>query len=320
MKNIFIALIILVSSLAIGQKKNTNEDLILFEKTVALQELLNEDLAKFINITDTINLTKEEKIKQKTATDISEEILTKVINNYDELIKNFPKSKHIFRALNNKGFALLELKKYDKAKEIFLQIVSSEANDKEKGGIGSGIMSEPFANYKNRALNMLANMEIQNKSYEEAIKYLNETKKYPYRHFCGNAYAAEQLYMAEQLSKCYIGLNQNDKALDILLPNIFENGLASNDELIDITIATLLKRNKKEDLKILFENSFKNIITEKEVNKKKSYTYTNYYINFLNRKIKLTSWELFEGLTDLERENVLSKIIKESRFYSLLKN
>lgn len=317
MKNIFLASILLVSTIAIGQKKGTNEDLILFEKTVAIQEMLGGELNAYIYKADTLNLSNEDKIKRNLAIELNESILYKVIKSYDDLIKEYPNSKHIFRALNNKAFAQLELKNYDKAKETFLQIINSKANDKEKGGIGSGLMGEPYTNYKNRALKTLANLEIQNKNYQEAITYINETKKFPYRHFCGNAYAEDQLYMAELLSQCYLGLNQDEKALDILLPNIIDNGLASNKEIVDITLKTLLKTHSKEELKTLFQNAFKNVISEKEVDKKS--TYTHFYITFLNRKIQLQSWNLFEGLSKPEREKVINEILEESNFYGLLK-
>lgn len=316
MKNIFITYLLLFSFITFGQKKKSNEDLILFEKTVAIQELLDDELENIINLKDTINITNEEKIKRDFAIEIRDNVLDKVIENYEELIREFPKSNLLFRALNNKGFAELQLEDYNKAKETFLKILNSNANDKEKGGIGSGIMGEPYANYKNRASKILADLELKSKHYQEALAYLDETKKYPYRHFCGNEYAADEIYMAEMYSKCYLGLNQYEKAYDILLPNIIENGLASNSELIKTTFNALLKTYKKEELKVLFENSFKNVIAVKETRNKNEYTF--FYINFLNRKIELNSWELNEQLTQTEMEKVLNKILSESEFYKLL--
>jgi tetratricopeptide (TPR) repeat protein len=316
MKNILITILLLFSSISFGQKKNSNEDLILFEKTVAIQELLNDELNQIINPKDTIDIDNEEKIKQKFAIEIKENVLHKVIENYTELITKFPKSKLVFRALNNKGFAELELKYYVEAEKTFLKILNSDANDKENGGIGSGLMGEPYANYKNRACKILADLEIKNKNYQEAINYLDFTKKYPYRHFCGNEFASEEIYMAEMYSKCYLGLNQYEKALDILLPNIIENGLASNTELVNITFNALLKNYKKEDLKTQFENSFKNVVAVKETRNKNEYTY--YYINYINRKIELSSWKLDEMMNEQERGKIIAEIQTNSEFYKLL--
>lgn len=316
MKNIIIPIFFLLSTISFGQKKNSNEDLILFEKTVAIQELLNDELSQLINPKDTIDMDYEEKIKRQFAIEIKENVLEKVIQNYTELISEYPKSKLIFRTLNNKGFAELELEYYGEAEKTFLKILKSDANDKEKGGIGSGLMGEPYANYKNRACKILADLELKKENFTNALKYLETTKKYPYQHFCGNEFASEEIYMAEMYSKCYLGLNQYDKAYDILLPNIIENGLASNSELIEITFNALLKNYKKEDLKSQFENSFKNVIAQKETRNKNEYTF--YYINFLNRKIELNSWKLNEMLNEQEREKITAEIQNNSGFYKLL--
>jgi hypothetical protein len=316
MNNIFFTFLLLFSVITFGQKKISNEDLILFEKTVAKQELVNEELDDIINPNDTIDITNEEKIQRNFAIEIKENVLNKVIRDYEELIKEFPKSKLIFRALNNKGFAELELKDYKNAQVTFQKILKSEANDKEKGGIGSGIMGEPYANYKNRASKILADLELKNSNYQEALNYLDETKKFPYRHFCGNEYAADEIYMAEMYAKCYLGLNQYEKAYDILLPNIIENGLASNSEIITTSIDALLKNYKKEELKIQFENCFKNVFAEKVKSNKNEYT--TYNINFLNRKIQLESWKLNSEMTEQEREKECQKILAESEFYKLL--
>lgn len=316
MNNIFFTFLLLFSVITFGQRKKSNEDLILFEKTVAIQDLVNEELDNIINPNDTIDITNEEKIQRNFAIEIKENVLNKVIRDYEELIKEFPKSKLIFRALNNKGFAELELKDYKNAQVTFQKILKSEANDKEKGGIGSGIMGEPYANYKNRASKILADLELKNGNYQEALNYLDETKKFPYRHFCGNEYAADEIYMAVMYAKCYLGLNQYEKAYDILLPNIIENGLASNSEIITISIDALLKNYKKEELKIQFENCFKNVFAEKVKSNKNEYT--TYNINFLNRKIQLESWKLNSEMTEQEREKECHKILAESKFYKLL--
>lgn len=293
-----------------AQKKRQNEDLILFEKAVAIQELIDDDLRYKLDI-DSTDINKKE-----FATEIKEEILNKAIEIYEQLINEHPKSKLVFRALNNKGIAEYQLEDYDTAKTTFLKVLNSNANDKEKGGAGSGIMGEPYANYKNRACEILAEIELKDKNYKEAIHYLDLTKKYPYQHFCGNAHAEEEINIAEMYSKCYLGLNQYEKAYDTLLPHIIENGLASNSDLVNTTVDALLKNYKREELKVLFQNSFKNVIVEKE--KKYKDEYTIFYIRFLNRKIELNSWQLHEMLTVEEKDKVLNEILAKSEFYILL--
>ncbi len=316
MKNSFLIVLLMISPIIFGQKKNLNKDLILFEKALALQEfLLDHSLSSEID-QDTANISTEDKIKREYAIELKEDILDKVIDNYNELIRQFPQSDLVFRSLNNKGIAELENGYQGKAKETFLKIVNSKANDKEKGGSGSGIMGEPYANYKNRALKYLAKIEIGNKNYSEALQYLEETKKFPYQHFCGNEFAQDKIYIAGLYAQCYLGLNQTEKAFDVLLPNIFENGLANNSEIVNLTYNTLSKTYSKIDLKNQLEKSFKNLMVKKE--KRNNYEYTSYNINFLNRNIELPDWELEEVTTDQEIKNSTLQILKNSKFYTLL--
>lgn len=316
MKNSFLIVLLISSSLFFGQKKNLNKDLILFEKTLALQELLLDHILSSEIDQDTVKITSEDKIRREYAFELKEDILDKVIDNYNELISQFPQSDLVFRALNNKAFAELENGYQNKAQETFLKIVKSKANDKEKGGIGSGIMGEPYANYKNRALKNLAKIEIVNKNYSAALQYLEETKKFPYQHFCGNEFAEDKIYIAELYAQCYLGLNQTEKAFDVLLPNIFENGLASNSEIVTLTYNTLSKTYSKMDLKNQLEESFKNLMIKKE--KRNKYEYTSYNINFLNRNIELPNWQLEEVTTDKEIKKSTLQILKNSKFYALL--
>jgi hypothetical protein len=304
------------STVVFGQKKNLHKDMILFEKTLALQELLLDRLLESEINQDTVDITAEDKIRRDYAIELKEEVLDKVINNYNELILKFPKSDLVFRTLNNKAFAELENGYKSKAKDTFLKIVNSNANDKEKGGIGSGIMGEPYANYKNRALKNLAQIEVGNKNYSEALTFLEETKKFPYQHFCGNEFAQDKLYIAEIYAQCYLGLNQPEKAFDILLPNIFENGLADNSKVVNLTYNSLSKTYSKIDLKNKLEESFKNLIIKKE--KRAKYEYTSYNINFLSRNIELPNWQ-FEEITNEQRiKDISISILNKSEFYTLL--
>ncbi len=75
-------------------------------------------------------------------------------------------------------------------------------------------------------------------------------------------------------------------------------------------------RNAKEELKNQFENSFKNVGAAKETRNKNEYTF--FYINFLNRKIELSSWKLHDMLTEPEKEKAISEIMTESAFYKLV--
>ena len=306
---IFLIFLTTIAQLVLGQNKPIQKDELLFEKGLLLQQLVSKDL----ELDDIIN--SKDSTKQELATDIKETILDKALEYYQELIDSFPKSKLLFRTLNNKGFIELALDNKVEAKKTFQKILDSKTDDKEKGGIGSGIMAEPYANYKNRASKILAKISIKDSNYSEAIKYLDLTKNYPYRHFCGNEYAADEIYMSELYAKSYLGINDTQKALKILLPNILENGLADNSDLVDLAYKTLLKDYQKDELKVKFEQAFKSYQTEKIKSKKEEYE--KYYITFFDTKIELSSW-LLDYLKPEEKQAEIHNIYINSRFYKLL--
>ncbi len=306
-----IILLLFLGQFAFGQKKPIARDELLFEKGLLLQQMIDEDLYLDETIKDS------SKLKADYAAEIKESILEKALEFYSELIDSFPNSKLLFRALNNKGFIELSLEDTAAARKTFLIVLKSQANDKEKGGVGSGLMGEPYANYKNRAAKVLASISIQANNWNEALSYLDLTKKYPYRHFCGNEYAADEIYMAELYAQCYLGLHDYKRAYSILLPNILENGLADNTALVDTAYTALLKTYKKADLKSQFEVAFQNVKTERIKQGKNEYERS--YITFLDTKIEINSWR-FDFADNKDKDKAIAEIYKNSKFYKLLTN
>lgn len=304
------AMLILVQ-FVFGQDKSNNKDSILFEKGYLLQTLVKEDL----DLDEIINSQDNNITNKELATDIKETILHKSLENYKELIKKFPKSRLLFRALNNKGFIELSLNNNDEAKKTFQRILDSNADDNENLGAGSGIMAEPYANYKNRASKILAELYINDDKYIEAINYLNLTQKYPYKHFGGNELAADRIRISELYAKCYIGLNDRKKALEYLLPNIMDNGLADNSKLVILAYETMLKEYSRTDLKITYEQAFKTYKREKVKNTEE--VYYNYFIKFLNVQIKLSPWRLSE-IEPQRAKDEINNIYTQSQLYKLL--
>jgi tetratricopeptide (TPR) repeat protein len=311
-------LIILASLLALGQitygqDERILRDDVLFEKGLVLQELVYEDL----DLQEIISTSDHSEGEKEIAEDVKETILDKAHEYYQELIDSFPKSKLLFRALNNLALIEADLGKNEDAKNTYKKILDSEAEDKEPGGVGSGLMADPYANYKNRAAKALARIYIEDKNYVEAIKSLDLTKKYPYLHFCGNEYAADEIYMSTLYAKCYLGLNNNKKALEVLLPNLIENGLVDNSYIADLAYKVLLKQYPKKELKKKYEQAFKNYQTERK--KGKTSDYETYYIVFVGTKIVLNSWSI-DMSSSSDPSKVIESMYKRSKFYSLVNN
>ena len=128
-------------------------------------------------------------------------------------------------------------------------------------------------------------------------------EKYPYQHFCGNEYAANDIYIATLYTKSFRGLGDTKNDLNYSLPHIFYNGLADNQEIIEITVE-ILKENF--DIKEI-EEAFRKACTEyySEKVKMKKYEWTIYCITFLDTKIELSFYQL-------EFTKNIDKTIKEN--------
>lgn len=310
----------MINTFVVLSKNNKiSKDEVLFHNGLALQKLVNNELQlNRLNDYDSIIIIK------CISTNIKRTILTKSLDNYQELVDKYPKSKYLYRALNNKGFIELELGDRKNSKNSFLRILNSLANDKENGGTGSGIMGEPFANYKNRAAKTLAKIAILDSDYIGALKYLELTNKYKYKHFCGNEIAEDKLNIIALYGKCYSGLKEYQKADSVLMPYINGNGLAQNEELVETLFQLLLKKYTKSELKIKFDFALEHYYSEMKKYNEDNSEIKLFYIDFLDHKIQLLTWRLMFAEEDKLKEDKIKSIIKEvytkSYFYNLINN
>ena len=304
MKIISLIFIFCYTFISFGQKQSEIEALILFEKAVLLHTL-PEELA----------LTKgKDSISLLYSKELENDIYEEAIDLYKTLIEKYPKSKLVYRALYNKGSLERLLKMNWEANNTFQSLLNSNANDREKGGKGSGIMAEPYANYKHEAAKELALIAMEYKSYEEALKYLDLMKKYPYHHFCGNEHAAEEIYIQELYAQCYLGLNENQKAIQVLLPSLLENGLADNSALVQTLYDVLIKLYSKDSLKAQYEYAFKNY--QSKTIKRRKNSYDILFIKFMDIEIELPIDFPYGDKEKLDKS--VDYIYKNSLLYKLL--
>ena len=225
--------------------QNENLDVAIFNKGVAVFEVLDETSFDY-ELKNIDTTTIEGKIKHETLYDKKEDILDFAFEQFEKIIEDYPNSKLYHKSLYNLAQISSQLD-YEEDEIKYLQmIINSNANDKENSG-RSGLMANPYANFKNKASSRLTEIYIKKGEFKTALDYKKINEKYPFQHFCGNAFAADEIYNAKQYAKIYIGLGNNEKVLDYLLPHILNNGLTSNSGLVDLTIETL-KKNYNESL------------------------------------------------------------------------
>lgn len=263
MKRYILLLIILILS-SLSKAQDLQKDEILFNKGIASYSFVYDDIDVDFEIEMLDSLIVEEKIKMEILKELKEQALGRSSEYFEEVVDDFPDSKLFFRSMNNVAYISLELGEIDSAIKYYKIILESKANDNELGGIGEGIMADPYALYKNRACKSLANIYLEKGDHVMALKYIELTKKYPYSHFGGNEVVADKIYISKLYSQCYIGLGDVDKALSYSLPEAFYRGLASNDDILDVLITILKQNYTKEQIDLELDKSLKNISIDEE--------------------------------------------------------
>lgn len=160
-----------------------NDDKVYYEKGIALQYAHYEtDLLEMMLSNDSI--------KSKNANKIVDQLQEQAISQYNLLLEEFPNSKISLDALYQKAEAQYSLGLNADAKENFLKVIS--INPK-----------------KGKSLLKLAYLELEEKNYSEALKYVEERRRINSLFLCGveQEVEASQLKFIEE--KCKIGLTKN---------------------------------------------------------------------------------------------------------------
>ncbi|QYJ67791.1 tetratricopeptide repeat protein [Flavobacterium litorale] len=316
MKKVYLLFGLIISLTCNAQDEpNGNEDTALFYKGIGFYEASYEAYHHKLKIHSKNKEVDSLKISRKfileSSAKLKEKILEQALEYFDELIENYPESKLYFMALNNKAEIEYELE-YDAAKDTFIEILKSDASDNGPYN-EDGLTGEAYANYKNRACLRLAYIAHESENYNEAIKYLKLTEKYPYYHFCGNAYAENDIYMAQLYAKNYIALGNNKKALDYLLPHVFPSGFADNEKLVKLTANTIEKEYGSENAKEMFATA------KKTLRCKSKKGFPPYVITFLGREIEVAMPpNAYSHDLDEEMDKMV-KVLENSLISQLLK-
>jgi len=233
------------------------------------------------------------------------------VTSFQYIIKHYPKNSLYPKAYYNTGYCYFMNNQFDSATVIFKSILTSNFNEKENSG--GGLMDDPYTNYRHRASEILSDIYYNKKMYDTALHYfaLSDTL-YPYLHFCGNEYAANDVHTALRYSDLYQKLDNKDKAIESLLPAVFVT-LANNSKVIS-ELKTLLKKKKK--LKSQLDDALDKMYSK--TIQRDTYKYTRYYFKFLNAEIAVPN-----GYEDekkkFNKDEAIAEI-KKTEFYKMIKN
>ena len=163
---------------------------------------------------------------------------------FSEFIERFPKSPLRGRAHFNVAYLYRELHYNAKAAAVFKEILNEGYNENDENSL-----MEPYTLYKHNSCRHLAEIYLEEKDFTQAETYMEMFDKvYPYQHFCGNEWAAYDLYKATMYARLYEGKGQYERAVRNLVPYIFENGLASNADLLDELVQILRAHYTTEEI------------------------------------------------------------------------
>jgi tetratricopeptide (TPR) repeat protein len=179
---------------------------------------------------------------------------------FSEVMSLFPNSGLKPRAHFNLALTYCVLKDYDKAEATFLEILDQPYNETDDNSL-----MEPYTLYKHHACRNLAFIAIEKKNFALAEQYIEKfDKKFPYQHFCGNEWAAYDMFKSVMRAKVYAGTGRINKALDVLVPRVFTNALASNENLLMEMIAILESNFTQEQIRTELTKAIASLTIERK--------------------------------------------------------
>jgi len=256
-------------------------------------------------------------LAQKMPTDYFDEACTyfedgnysKSLSSFQYIVDNYPNNELYSKSYYNVGHICFLQKKYKKAIRVFNSILKSDFNEKES--LGGGIMADPYTNYRHRASKLLSDIYFDKRQFKKSLYYLELSDSiYSYLHFCGNEYASNDVQTALRYSEIFQNLNEPDKAIEKLLPNVFIT-LANNSKIFDDLKLLLIKRVVSIDE---LDTSLNNIYSKSY--ERDSIKYTRYFFKYLNAEIPVPYYKN-EKDSDFNIKEAIIKI-KESNFYKLI--
>ena len=179
---------------------------------------------------------------------------------YKYIVDNHPRNEIFPMACYNIGRVYSAEKNYDSAIIVFKSILENSFNDSLY--VGGSIMSNPYANFSFYSCIDIAELYYKMGEYEKSLGYftLADTSKLLVS-YCGNEIAEYNNYLAFNRARCYLMLDEQNAAIKILTGKIFDDGMASNKEIIELLIKTLDENYSKEKIKRILNRVSKNIYT-----------------------------------------------------------
>ncbi len=220
-----------------------------------------------------------------------------------KFLKAYPESNYKFHALFFLAEILYSKHQVDSAMSLYSQVLDFP----DTGEIVVG-------NNKNSSCSRLADINIDKKEFAIALKYINlAEEKHYFRSTCGNAHAWHSIGVVTQYARCYIGLKDYQKTIEVLSPYMFRNDLTSNTSLVKTLYSAYRKIYTREQIKNEFINAPKTLAAFDDG------LQINATILMFGNTIDLSTFNLFftRDATAEQKKKKLIRDIKGSQIYKL---
>ena len=223
---------------------------------------------------------------------------------FRQFMTRFPQSQLLARSHYNLALTYDRMNDFETSKKLFLEILEQPYNERDENGL-----MEPYTQYKHHSCRHLAAIALRENDYKSAEKYIHLfDKKYPYQHFCGNEWSAYDMFKAVMKARVYEGTDEVRKAMEELLPFIFSDALASNDDVLD-ELSGILERNYTRDS---IQQEFKSALMSLEVKETKKNTSVT--ILLYGVTIQVQDF-FFEQAADVSGKEHYQKIVEENALF-----
>ncbi|HEU4338686.1 MAG TPA: tetratricopeptide repeat protein [Planctomycetota bacterium] len=139
---------------------------------------------------------------------------------YRRILRDWPQSKMMGRALYNLGKSLQKQDKFKEAREAFEKLLAADVNDNE---MGDSIM-ELRRNYKPKSVVELGECYEAEENWEKALEAYRDQAKHPMRSFCGNCSESMGLASITRIARVLTRLGRDDEAMAECRRALFHSG------------------------------------------------------------------------------------------------
>lgn len=284
-----------------------------FDMGVSIHNVVH-NILEIDNVLENIDTSLfEGKIEYRILSNQKQLLLRNALMEFDNVVFYYPTSSLINQSLYIKAQIHYELGQIDSACLYYQLLIDREISIESDTSEIIDIRDVKYYNFKNSAYKQLAEIEYELGNYLKSISHLDSAGVIGYVHFCGNEYAANDNYTAIQYAKNYYAIDSLDKAIDLLIPHLFFNGLTTNNESVRLGLNYMLQKYDRSYLIKELENGFDHYIKKEPTSISGS---NKYFIIFLGQEVQLYMFEPEDHRK--EAQTVKDVIIKE-QIYQLLK-